>query len=217
MNNLILKSKTHLFSIFGLLSALLFPQYAFAEGGKVMTTLQTIFENGQDAWVQIIIFLGAAMFVTGVVLGGVAIGKFKGVADGKVSMTQPIVITLVSAGLIASPSVIMMIAETYYEKQVWRPTALLSAIPQTSSMAPGVAEALTSVLIFVQLLGVVAFFRGMLMFRAIGANGNNNGGFGKAMTHVLGGVLAINIQLTVGILARTFFAGADLPMGMENW
>lgn len=192
---------------------MLMPEYAHAEGG-VKATLTTIFKNGEEAWVSITIFLGAVMFVTGIGLGVLSIMKFKAMADGKATIVQPIVLLVISAALIASPSFIMTIANTYYESAQWSPVSLLSSIPQ-GDMLPGTAEALSSVLIFVQMLGFIAFFRGMLMFKAL-AEGKQ-GMFGKAATHVLGGVLAINIQMTVGMLARTFFQGSDLPIGMENW
>lgn len=205
------KNKIWLF-ILPLMLLFLLPDAANA---NAKTTLTTIFKNSEDAWKSITIFLGAVIFVTGVILGGVAITKFKSVADGKATMTQPIIFTVISAALIASPSVVMTLSDTFYSKVVWQPTELLTKIPTGGNMAPGVSEALTSVLVFIQMLGVIAFFRGMLMFKAIGSG--KDGQFGKAMTHVIGGVLAINIQLTVGILARTFFTGSDLPLGMENW
>jgi hypothetical protein len=59
----------------------------------------------------------------------------------------------------------------------------------------GLGLAFTSVLLFVQMLGTIAIFRafddGKQRTRAQVAV------FGKSWTHIIGGVLAVNIQLTI--------------------
>jgi hypothetical protein len=194
-----------------ILSLSLIPDIANAEGA--VATLQTLFKNGITSWQGIIHLMGALMYVSGVIIGGMAIVKFKDLSDGKIPAHMPILLSIISAALIASPSIIMTITSTYYGDKKFQPDNLLTSIPQTS--VDGVSDALTSVLIFVQMLGVIAFFRGFLMLKSVGTG--KDGQLGKAMTHILGGVLAINIQATVGMLARTFFAGMQLPMGIGNW
>lgn len=210
--NKFINSKAMLYILtFGVLLLSLTPHMAYA----AENTLATIFQNGEDAWKSITILMGAAMFVTGVVLGGIAITKFKDVSNGKATTTQPIILTIISASLIASPSVIMTITETYYnEKIAFTPTQLLSSIPD-ASFANGMSGALSSVLIFVQMLGIIAFFRGIVLLRAIGSG--KEAPVGKAFIHIFGGALAINIQPTIGVLARTFFFSGTMPIGMENW
>lgn len=203
-----MKNKVLLIFIMSL-SVIIFPEYANAE-----STLSTLFQNGITTWQQIIHLLGAVMYVVGIIIGGISISKFKELSDGKVPARIPILLSIVSAALIASPSIIMMITATYYSSsKPFQPGNLLSSVPSTG--VEGTAEALTSVLIFAQMLGVIAFFRGFLMLKSIGTG--KEGQLGRALTHILGGVLAINIQATVGILARTFYKGMDLPMGIGNW
>lgn len=194
-----------------MLSVVLIPNIANAAGA--VATLQTLFKNGVSSWQGIIHLVGALMYVSGIVIGGMAIVKFKDLSDGKIPAHIPILLSVISAALIASPSIIMTITSTYYGDKEFKPDNLLTSIPASS--VDGVSEALTSVLIFVQMLGVIAFFRGFLMLKSVGTG--KDGQLGKAMTHILGGVLAINIQATVGMLARTFFAGMQLPMGIGDW
>lgn len=202
--NIIKKLKISL----GLILSLCVSQYASAD-----TSLETIFTNGTSSWQAIVVVVGAAMYITGIILFFMAILQFKDVADQKATIGKPLMFSVISAAMIASPSMIETITTTYFGSQKFQPGALLSSIP-TQSVA-GMAEAMTSVLIFVQMLGVIAFFRGLLMLKGVGSQ--KEGVIGKAMTHILGGVLAVNIQKTVGVLARTFFSGSDLPLGMANW
>lgn len=63
-------------------------------------------------------------------------------------------------------------------------------------------------LLFVQLLGAITFFRGMLMLKAMGEN--KDGSFGRAATHIFGGAAALNISWSVAILAHSIGASAAI-------
>lgn len=65
------------------------------------------------------------------------------------------------------------------------------------------AESMQVILHFVQFIGLVSFIRGWIYL----TQSQNSGGhhtFGKALTHIFGGVLAINIQGTSNVLKATF-------------
>ena len=42
-------------------------------------------------------------------------------------------------------------------------------------------------------VGIVAFIRGMIMLNKVGGQGAQPGTMGKALTHIVGGLLAINM------------------------
>jgi len=69
----------------------------------------------------------------------------------------------------------------------------------TQQFKTAVAAALT----FVQLIGVIAFVRGWLMMKKF-VEGAGNISFAQALTHILGGCLAINIAAFLKILDTTF-------------
>lgn len=62
-----------------------------------------------------------------------------------------------------------------------------------------------AVLMFIQFLGMVAFFRGGLILKNIGEH--KDGSMGRALTHIFGGAAALNIGWAVWILAHTIGAG----------
>lgn len=177
------------------------------------SNIATMFANGEASWMAIMKLVGASSFVIGIIICGMALFKLKEVNDGRVTIKTPIMWTIVGAAMISLPASMATIANTVTAKG-YHGTGLLSSIQDTSGI-PGVAEALSGVLIFVQLLGHIAFVRGLFLLKDAGAG--KEGTLGRGLTHLLGGAAAINIQTTVGILARTFFKGVTMPMGIGSW
>lgn len=67
-------------------------------------------------------------------------------------------------------------------------------------------QAMSAILVFIQIIGFIAFIRGFLMLRAL-ADGNSSVSSAAAFTHVLGGAIAINISPMLSALQRTFCDG----------
>lgn len=191
------------------LMALTILQPAYAE----TASLGTIFANGSEAWQSIMTLTRAAAFVTGIAIGAAAILKFKEVSDGKVPLKVPIMWTVVSAALIAIPASMGTFMSTL-TNQGYHGNNLLSRVSDTSGI-PGVAEAMTGVLLFIQMLGHIAFFRGLILLKYAGSG--KEGMLKSGLFFLFGGAAAINIQTTVGILAKTFFSGMTMPMGIGGW
>jgi len=60
--------------------------------------------------------------------------------------------------------------------------------------------------LFIQIIGLVAFVRGWMMIaKSASQGGHQQGGFGKGMMHVFGGVMAINIVSTLNVINETLF------------
>jgi len=57
---------------------------------------------------------------------------------------------------------------------------------------------------FIQIVGLIAFIRGWFIMSKLGREGGSHqGGFGKGLTHIIGGVLAINIEGTKDVVFAT--------------
>lgn len=80
----------------------------------------------------------------------------------------------------------------------------LTAAYAASSRSNDFNGAIASVLMFVQLLGVIAFVRGMLILKALGEN--KDGAMGRALTHIFGGAAAMNVSWAITMLANTIGA-----------
>lgn len=186
-----------------------FCQSAFAE----TASLSSIFVNGQDAWKAIMTLTNVTAFVAGIAIGAAALLKLKEVSDGKQSIKVPIMWTMVSAALIAIPSTMGTFMSTL-TNEGYHGNNLLSQVSDDSGI-PGVADAMKGVLLFIQMLGNIAFFRGLILLKHAGSG--KEGMLKSGLFFLFGGAAAINVQTTVGILARTFFTGMTLPMGIGSW
>lgn len=68
------------------------------------------------------------------------------------------------------------------------------------------AGAVSAIMGFVQILGFIAFVRGLLILHKYNT-GEQRDGLGRAITHIVGGAMAINIKWTAAMLADTFAPG----------
>ena len=75
----------------------------------------------------------------------------------------------------------------------------------TSSIFGGNNQLGNAVVIIFQTIGLYAFTRGWILIARAAGQGQQPGGTGKGLMHVLGGVLAVNIVGTVEILNNTLF------------
>lgn len=78
------------------------------------------------------------------------------------------------------------------------------ALPEQSAMV------MKAVVGFIQLVGLIAFIRGWMLVRKAGDSNNQNGEIGRGITHIVGGVLTINLVATV----QMFGATLGLPVSL---
>ena len=77
---------------------------------------------------------------------------------------------------------------------------------QNLGASPSFANAVGAALTFIQLIGVIAFVRGWLVLKKV-AEGSGNASMAAGITHIVGGVLAINIFVFLQIMDNTFGTG----------
>jgi hypothetical protein len=98
----------------------------------------------------------------------------------------------------------MMLASIFGTNTITAPSSLTwSGLTQLTQGATAqfhivVAAALT----FVQLIGIIAFIRGWLMMKKFMDGGNVS--FAQALTHILGGCIAVNVAAFLEIMDKTF-------------
>jgi intracellular multiplication protein IcmC len=81
-------------------------------------------------------------------------------------------------------------------------TDTISPISYSNSQLGFGVVTMNAILKFVQIIGFVSFIRGWMYFTQPNQGGQSH--FGKALTHIIGGVLAINVQGTANVLQGTF-------------
>lgn len=173
-------------------------------------SIATAFANASTTWVALINLARGASFLAGILIAGAGLIKLKDVGDGRTSLKTPIWMAVIGAALVAMPASIDTITQTMSLGSNTG-TALLSQ--SSSSSIDGMGDALNGILLFVKLLGHLAFFRGLLILKDYGSD-KQKAGLGQGLTHIFGGAAAININATVSMLAATFFTGITLPGGL---
>lgn len=195
------KSKFNLQIFFALLFSVFFTESAYADSAAV--NIGTMFANGSNLWVEGMQLARGVSFVAGMLISGAALFKLKEVGDGRTQLKTPIIWAVAGAFLMALPGTIETATQTLSLGSN-SAFSLLSNSHTTSGDAQ-VEAAVSGVLLFIKLVGHIAFVRGFFLLKEYG--GGKEGTLGRAMTHIFGGAACINIETTFGILANTFYPG----------
>ncbi|HVY53334.1 MAG TPA: hypothetical protein VHA13_02325, partial [Gammaproteobacteria bacterium] len=136
-------------------------------------------------------------FIIAAVIGMRNFGEMRTMMAREHSIMGPLVELLVGAALIYLPSSVEAGLNTFW--QTTNPYAYLN-----SSETGEAASFVTAAYSVVQLIGTIAFIRGLLMLKAAGSErGGQPGMLGKALAHMGGGILCINIYNTLQVLEKT--------------
>ncbi|OGV49302.1 MAG: hypothetical protein A3F46_03260 [Legionellales bacterium RIFCSPHIGHO2_12_FULL_42_9] len=124
-----------------------------------------------------------------------AYGEAKTMMSSHASMKEPFVYFIVAGFLLFFPSGLDVMLNTMFGN---------SSILAYHSMGSEIDKFGQSVVLIMQTLGLVAFVRGwVLIARSASSGGGQPGSIGKGLTHVIGGILAINIVQTINIIYNT--------------
>jgi len=166
--------------------------------------LGQMFANFNQSSVALIQMLVWVAFVMGLFISGLGVLRFKDLAEsnGRVKPITPVVLVCVGAALCAVPGFVGVATETL---DLGRNSGTILSEPNVSDI-PGFNDAIKGILMFIKLIGHIAFIRGLLIMKRVG-EGDQQAGFFRGVTHLLGGAAAININATIGILGATFAPG----------
>jgi len=125
-------------------------------------------------------------------------GEARTMMSSQTSMKQPIMYIFVGAALMYYPTMRETLMTTTFGYD--------SPLKYSSWDGPNTMQGYSTDAIFyvVQFIGLLAFIRGwVLLSHTAGQGGAQPGQFGKAMTHIFGGTLAMNIVGTINVLQKT--------------
>ncbi len=126
-------------------------------------------------------------------------GDMRTQASQNPSIKTPLIFFVVGAALIFLPSTKSVVLTTIFAYGTPQPLSYTSSNPLISTQIVAV------VMQIVQLVGLISFIRGwMILAQATSGGGGQQHTFGKAMTHIIGGILAINVEGTKELLQATF-------------
>lgn len=143
----------------------------------------------------------AFAYVMGMVFVFSGILKLKHVGESRTMMSHehslkgPITYIVIGAMLIYLPSTVQVGLTTFWTEP--NPYGYLEEHDQW-------AEFINACFMIVQLVGIIAFIRGLIILaQAGGGHGGHQGGFGKGVTHIIGGILCINLYQFIQVIMVT--------------
>jgi intracellular multiplication protein IcmC len=148
------------------------------------------------------VFVAAFCYIAGYLFAFRAIyrlkeyGELRTMMSSQTSIFKPIVLFIISAGLIFFPSLQDMAIETFYADSALKELGYDGNYYTWRGF-------ITVVMRIVQFIGLIAFVRGWIGLAQLGNQSAPPGSTGKSMAHIIGGILAINIGATVEVLKST--------------
>lgn len=111
----------------------------------------------------------------------------------------PLALLAVGALLLYLPSSVHVGLSTFWDN----PTPYAYVTKDTDAWT----SLTNSVFLIAQLIGTIAFIRGLIIMSHMGDSGHQQGSFGRAMAHIVGGIFLINLYQFIQTIMNTLFLG----------
>ncbi len=161
--------------------------------------------NLQRSYPGIIKLITSFSFVAGIALTLNALyklkvyGEIRTMMGGQTDLKGPLLMLLVAGVFLFLPTAVDTIMMTTFGTTAFTPLSYIS------KEAVGFEAGMEAVLGLVQIVGLIAFIRGWLMIMKSSQQGQ--GGMGKGLIHVCGGIFAMNVSGTKEVIWSTFGFG----------
>jgi intracellular multiplication protein IcmC len=127
-------------------------------------------------------------------------------SSNNANMKEPMVYLLVAAIFIYLPTGLQIILNTTFgsaDANILAYQPVNNGIGSTLfGSGSNIGQSLT---LIIQAIGIVAFVRGWILIARSASQGQQPGGTGKGLVHVFGGILAMNIVVTLEIINNTLY------------
>lgn len=154
---------------------------------------------------EVLKLIVAISYVTGVWFVCLSIMKLKAYGQQTVMMsthanfTGPLIYLLAGVILIYFPTMVDTSVYTFWAYDT--SSSDFMVYPEGNDLDWG--GILNPIIAIVRIVGYIAFFRGWVIMAKVGTPGTPPGTFSKAMGHIIGGILAINILGTWEVISST--------------
>lgn len=180
----------------------------FQANAQSSTDLSTMFANfasSGSALIKLAYYISGIMGAFLCVSSVFKLVQVYGGTGGQITVKTPIVTFLAGVALIAFTSTLNTVDATLAMSGGGAGDVLIGG---GSSGSATISAALNGVFTLIQLVGYISFIRGWLLINQYGQGKNE--ALGKAIIHLVGGALAINVMWTAQILANTFAPGLSI-------
>ena len=168
-----------------------------------MIDVQTALVNLSQSYPEIIKLVSVFAFVAGMmmILGGLyklkIYGELRTMMASQTNLKEPLAVMCAGAMLIYLPTAFDTTMMTIFGHAQFSPLSYIT------DMTPNWTQSFRAVLGLVQIIGMISFIRGWFLVSKSSQQGHQ-GGLGKGLTHIVGGIMAMNIAGVKAILWNTF-------------
>lgn len=142
-------------------------------------------------------YLGGVFFVLGGLMKLKTFGESQTMSSNRLDLKEPISYIIIGAMLIYVPTMKDTMLISVYG------TATRSPYVGYGTQQGSFNEMGQVIVNIVEFVGFVAFVRGLFLFHRVGAGQAQQGTFNKGLTHLIGGVIAMNVVGFVNIIDTT--------------
>ncbi len=127
--------------------------------------------------------------------------------NGAGGLKEPIVYFFVASMLVYFPTGFAVVMNTTfgYSSPLSYTTLTSTNSATFNSLFGPNSETGAALVYIIQLIGMVAFIRGWVLIARTASQGQPPGGTGQGITHIVGGIFAMNIVGTIQIIINTLF------------
>lgn len=183
------------------------------KANSLLTSADGVLTSAAQVLPPMTAMVGAFAFMAGCILGGYAILLAKSAAASnqqKNTYTQALVVLLSAVVMVNLPEVMNLFGNTFFDGD-YKPQSVL-AYATTAAPSQGPGGMLKAILGFVQFIGLLSFIKGWFVMNSIGKR--QDATLGKGLTHIIGGIFAMNVVLAADVTASTFnIKGLSALMG----
>lgn len=177
------------------------PGYAQQNGlNPSIPTAETMLVNISNQIPSLTRMVTAICYVTGFYFVIMGLIKLKHFGESRTMMSQehslrgPLILLTAGTLMIYIPTSVQVGMSTFWTDP--NPYGYLQSTDEWS-------EFINVCYVIVQFVGLIAFFKGLLILTHLGGHGTSPGTFGKALTHIIGGIFCINVYQFVQVIMAT--------------
>ena len=180
-----------------------------------MDNYLNVFQNLAPSLIGVQKLLTGAAYIMGIFFIYKGLMALKQVGEHRSHMSQhhtlkePVSYILAGACLLFFPTALKIFLSTVFgSENIMAYQSIQSSNPFFNSLFGPTASFGKDIVLFIQVVGIIAFIRGwVLLAKGASQGGHQQGGFGKALMHIFGGILAINVVQTLSIINDTLYGG----------
>ena len=127
-------------------------------------------------------------------------GEMRSMMSTEHSLKGPLIFIFIGAALLYLPSSVQVGLSTF-----WKEPAPYSYLEEDANNSWNTL--IHDIFLIIQLIGIIAFIRGLLLLTHLSSGHGQQGTFGRAMSHMIGGILLINIYQFLQVIFNTLGYG----------